>query len=120
MKVRISSYRLGFLGFGGKIIKKKIQNKTKASYKVEFYAFLFSYRDCYKVGKFRNNELINETFVFETDFETDFETNCEILWCEIIVMKPYSRVLVGVFYRPPSNDIDYLKELERSLFAYQT
>ena len=46
---------------------------------------------------------------------TDFETDCEILWCEIIVMKPYSRVLVGVFYRPPSSDIDYLKELERSL-----
>ena len=30
-------------------------------------------------------------------------------------MKPYSRVLVGVFYRPPSSDIDYLKEFERSL-----
>ena len=32
-----------------------------------------------------------------------------------IVIKPYSWVLVGVFYRPPSSDIDYLKELERSL-----
>ena len=30
-------------------------------------------------------------------------------------MKPYSRGLVGVFYRPPSSDIDYLKEFERSL-----
>ena len=29
-------------------------------------------------------------------------------------MKPYSRVLVGVFYRPPSSDIDYLNEFERS------
>ena len=46
---------------------------------------------------------------------TDFETDCEILWCEIIAMKPFSRVLVGVFYRPPSSDIDYLKELDRSL-----
>ena len=46
---------------------------------------------------------------------TDFETDCEILWCEIIVMKPYSRVLVGVFYRPHSSDIDYLNEFERSL-----
>ena len=32
---------IGFPGFGGKIIKT-IQNKTKASYKVEFYAFLFA------------------------------------------------------------------------------
>ena len=46
---------------------------------------------------------------------TDFETDCEILWCELIATKPFSRVLVGVFYRPPSSDIDYLKELERSL-----
>ena len=50
---------------------------------------------------------------------TDFETDCEILWCEIIVMRPYSRVLVGVFYRPPSSDIDYLKELERSFRGTQ-
>ena len=41
---------------------------------------------------------------------TDFETDCEILWCELIATKPFSRVLVGVFYRPPSSDIDYLKE----------
>ena len=46
---------------------------------------------------------------------TDFETDCEILWCELIATKPFSRVLVGVFYRPPSSDIDFLKELERSL-----
>ena len=47
--------------------------------------------------------------------KTDFKTDCEILWSELIATKPFSRVLVGVFYRPPSSDIDYLKELERSL-----
>ena len=46
---------------------------------------------------------------------TDFETDYEILSCEVIVMKPYSRVLVGVFYRPPSSDIDYLKEFGHSM-----
>ena len=41
---------LRFPGFGGKIIKK-IQNKTKASYKVDFYAFFFfCCRDYCKVG----------------------------------------------------------------------
>lgn len=45
----------------------------------------------------------------------DFEIDCEILWCEIIVMKFYLRVLVGVFYRFFLSDIDYLKEFERFL-----
>ena len=44
---------------------------------------------------------------------TDFETDCEILQCAINVMKSYSGVLVGVFYRPPSSDIDYWKDLYR-------
>ena len=30
----------------------------------------------------------------------DFETDCEILWCEIIILSHESKFLVGVFYRP--------------------
>lgn len=39
----------------------------------------------------------------------------EILWCELTIPNPHTKLLVGVFYRPPSSDVDYLQELERSL-----
>ena len=37
------------------------------------------------------------------------------MWCEIIISNPYSRIMVGVFYRPPATDVSYLLELEKSL-----
>ena len=37
------------------------------------------------------------------------------MWCEIVISNPYSRIMVGVFYRPPSTDVSYLLELEMSL-----
>ena len=37
------------------------------------------------------------------------------MWCEIIISNPYSRIMVGVFYRPPSSDVSYLLKLEKSL-----
>ncbi|XP_068757932.1 uncharacterized protein [Montipora capricornis] len=46
---------------------------------------------------------------------SELETECEIMWCEIIILNPYSRIMVGVFYRPPSTDVSYLLELEKSL-----
>ena len=33
---------------------------------------------------------------------SEIETDCEIMWCEIIISNPYSRIMVGVFYRPPA------------------
>ena len=39
---------------------------------------------------------------------SELETECEIMWCEIIISNPYSRIMVGVFYRPPSSDVSYL------------
>lgn len=51
MKLRISSYLARVSWFRRKNHKKKIQNKTKASYKVDFYAFFFfCCRDYCKVG----------------------------------------------------------------------
>lgn len=46
---------------------------------------------------------------------SELETDCEIMWCEIVISNPYSRIMVGVFYRPPSTDVSYLLELEKSL-----
>lgn len=37
------------------------------------------------------------------------------MWCEIVISNPYSRIMVGVFYRSPSTDVSYLLELEKSL-----
>ena len=50
MKLRISSYLARVSWFRRKNHKKKIQNKTKASYKVDFHAFFFCCRACCKVG----------------------------------------------------------------------
>ena len=52
MKLRISSYLARVSWFRRKNHKKKIQNKTKASYKIDFSAFFFFFccRDCCKVG----------------------------------------------------------------------
>ena len=36
---------------------------------------------------------------------SELETECEIMWCEIIISTPYSRIMVGVFYRPPSSGV---------------
>ena len=41
MKLRISSYLARVSWFRRKNHKKKIQNKTKASYKIDFHAFFF-------------------------------------------------------------------------------
>ena len=49
MKLIIPSYLARVSWFRRKNHKKKIRNKTIASYKVEFYAFLFCCRDCCKV-----------------------------------------------------------------------
>ena len=38
-----------------------------------------------------------------------------MLWCEVVVPNPFARILVGVFYRPPSTDVSYIQELEKSL-----
>ena len=46
---------------------------------------------------------------------SELETDCEIMGCKIVISNPYSRLLVGVFYRPPSTDVSYLLELEKSL-----
>ena len=46
---------------------------------------------------------------------SELETDCEIMWCEIVISNPYSRIMVGVFYRPPSTDVSYLLELGKSL-----
>lgn len=46
---------------------------------------------------------------------SELETDCEIMWCEIVISNPYSRIMVGVFYGPPSTDVSYLLELEKSL-----
>ena len=46
---------------------------------------------------------------------SELETDCEIMWCKIVISNPYSRLMVGVFYRPPSTDVSYLLELEKSL-----
>lgn len=36
---------------------------------------------------------------------SDLETECEIMWCKIIISTPYSCLMVGVFYRPPSSGV---------------
>ena len=46
---------------------------------------------------------------------SELETDCEIMWCKIVISNPYSCLMVGVFYRPPSTDVSYLLELEKSL-----
>ena len=45
----------------------------------------------------------------------EFETDCKILWCKVIIPNPSCKILVGVFYRPPSTGEIYLPELGRSL-----
>ncbi|CAB4025347.1 Hypothetical predicted protein, partial [Paramuricea clavata] len=45
----------------------------------------------------------------------DYETECEVLWCEVVIPNPLTTMLVGVFYRPPSTDLNYMQELEKSL-----
>ena len=45
---------------------------------------------------------------------SELETDCEIFWCEII-KNPLTRIMVGVFYRPPCTDVWYLLEVEKSL-----
>ena len=45
----------------------------------------------------------------------EYETECKILWCEVVIPNPLARILVGVFYRPPSTDLNYMQELEKSL-----
>ena len=44
----------------------------------------------------------------------DLETDCEILWCELN-SNPGLSYFVGVFYRPPDTDLNYLTELTNSL-----
>ena len=43
----------------------------------------------------------------------DLETACELLWVELSSVT--SKVLLGVFYRPPDSPADYLSQLEISL-----
>jgi len=38
--------------------------------------------------------------------------------CEIIILSYGSKFLVGVFYRPPSSDVVYLYELQKSLSLF--
>ena len=45
----------------------------------------------------------------------DYETECEVLWCEVVIPNPFTTMLVGVFYRPPSTALNYMQELEKSL-----
>ena len=44
----------------------------------------------------------------------DLETDCELLWCEVFPVPSYS-YFIGVFYRPPNNDLKCLQELAKSL-----
>ena len=71
MELRISSYLARVSWFRRKNHKKKIQNKTKASYKVDFHAFFFLFllQGLLQGGKFGNNELNKETFVFDIFWE---------------------------------------------------
>ena len=43
----------------------------------------------------------------------DLETECELLWIKL--SSNISKILFGVFYRPPSSTSDYLSHLEISL-----
>ena len=44
----------------------------------------------------------------------DLETDCELLWCEVSPI-PSCSYFIGVFYRPPNNDLKCLQELAKSL-----
>ena len=59
MKLRISSYLARVSWFRRKNHKKKIQNKTKASYKVDFYAFFFFFFCCRDYCKVGNSGITN-------------------------------------------------------------
>ena len=58
-------------------------------------------------------KLIQKNSNSEQHFE-DF-TKCEVLWCEVIIQNLFTTILVGVFYRPPSTDLNYMQQLEKSL-----
>lgn len=46
---------------------------------------------------------------------SDLEENqCELLWCEISSPVTGSKTLLGIFYRPPDTNIDYISLLEKS------
>ena len=43
----------------------------------------------------------------------EFDSNCELLWVELMLSA--KKILIGVFYCPPSSSSDYLSQLEHSL-----
>ena len=80
MKLRISIYLARVSWFRRKNHKKKIQNKTKASYKVDFYAFFFCCRDCCKVGNSGITNLLRKHLClkyFRKYYTTLNKKNCD-------------------------------------------
>lgn len=55
---------------------------------------------------------INDSFAFRRRPELELP-NLECVWCELFLKK--RRLLIGVFYRPPSSSIQYLNLIEDSI-----
>ena len=57
-----------------------------------------------------DSEIVDNTYKI---FRRDLDSNCELLWVELVL--PAIKILVGVFYHPPSSPREYLSQLDDSL-----